>query len=93
MLIDFDGHYHDRRAEFEAAIPDDLKDRVFVIGAKQRPEDLKRELGKSFEDIGMALANDCYAGTEAVWTHEHLKHNDADRQRLIDIVKPILFGT
>src|SRR5262245_17125751 len=32
MLIDFDGYYEERRKEFEAAIPGDLKDRVFVIG-------------------------------------------------------------
>jgi hypothetical protein len=93
MLIDFDGDYNNRFIEFKTAIPADLSERVFVIGAKQTPEDLKREIGKSLEDIGTLLANDCYAGTEIVWTHEHLRHNDPDRHRLINVVKPILFAS
>jgi hypothetical protein len=92
MLIDFDGDYDHRRATFEQAIPGDLKPRVFVLGSKQTPEDLKRQLGKSFEDIGTTLADDCAAGTWDTWSHDHLKHNDADRRRLVEIVRPFLFG-
>jgi hypothetical protein len=51
MLIDFDGRYVDRRKEFDDAIPQDLKQRVFVLGSKVTPEDLKKELGKTFEHI------------------------------------------
>ena len=92
MVIDFDGVYTERRTEFEKVIPDDLRQRVFVIGARQTPEKLKLELGKTYEQIGMSLAEDCHAGTELVWSHEHLKHNDPDRNRLIEIVKPFLLG-
>jgi hypothetical protein len=92
LLIDFDGQYSDRRAEFEQAIPADLKPRVFVVGPRQTPELLRRELGVSFEQIGLSLADDCHADTEIVWGHDQLKHNDADRQRLVQVVKPILFG-
>lgn len=92
MLIDYDGFYNDRRAEFEQAIPDELRPRVFVVGALQTPEILKGELGKTFEEIGMSLADDCYGGTQSVWGHEQLKHNAVDRDRLVAIVKPILFG-
>ena len=92
MLIDYDGQYSDRRAEFEAAIPYDLKPRVFVIGPKKTPEILRQEMGASFEQIGISLADDCNAGTEIVWGHDQLKHNDADRQRLVQVVRPILFG-
>jgi hypothetical protein len=91
MLIDFDGDYGSRRAAFERAIPDDLKQRVFVLGPKQTPEILRKELGRSFEQIGLALADDCHAGTAVVWSHEELKHNEPDRQRLFQVVKPILF--
>ena len=93
MLIDFDGGYANRLAEFEQVIPDDLKERVFVVGTGKTPEDLKKMLGKHFEPIGKSLADDCFAGTETVWSHEQLKHNDPDRQRLVQTVKPILFGT
>jgi hypothetical protein len=93
MLIDFDGQYHKRRVDFDTTIPDDLKQRVFVIGPVQTPELLRKELGKSFEQIGTSLADDCYAGTEITWGHDQLRHNDPDRQRLVTIVKPILFGS
>src|SRR5947209_18812124 len=59
MLIDFDGRIDERRAEFEQAIPDDLKVRVFVVGSKDNPETLKKALKISFEEIGKSLANDC----------------------------------
>lgn len=92
MLIDFDGSYDERRAKFEQAIPDDVKQRVFVIGPKRTPEILRNELGnKSFEQIGISLADDCYSDTETVWGHEQLKHNDPDRQRLVQAIKPFLF--
>jgi hypothetical protein len=92
MLIDFDGYYADRRKEFEDAIPGDLKERVFVVGSKATPEDLKKSLAKNYEQIGLLVADDCFAGTVTIWNHDHLKHNDPDRIRLLSIVKPILFG-
>jgi hypothetical protein len=92
LLIDFDDHYDDRRKEFDDAIPDDLKERVFVVGAKLTPEQLKRELARNYEQIGLLLADDCFAGTAITWDHNHLKHNEPDRLRLVSIVKPILFG-
>lgn len=93
MLIDFDGKYDSKRTECEQAIPDELKQRVFVVGPKKEPEDIRREMGKNFEQIGFSLADDCFARTETIWSHEQLKHNDPDRQRLVQTVKPILFGT
>ena len=46
MLIDFDDRVDLRKADFERAIPDDLKSRVFVVGSKDDPETLKNELNK-----------------------------------------------
>lgn len=91
LLIDFDAQYDRRRAYFEDAIPTDLKDRVFVIGAKENPEILKQTLGIAFEEIGQSLAEDCYHGTTRRWGHDHLKHNNPDRLRLVNLVRPILF--
>jgi predicted ATP-dependent endonuclease of OLD family len=54
---------------------------------------LRNLLGQAFEQIGKSLADDCHAGTETVWGHEHLGHNDNDLARLVAIVEPILFGT
>jgi hypothetical protein len=91
LLIDFDGHIDERRAQFEQAIPDQFKPRVFVVGSKDNPETLKKALNLSFEKIGESLANDCDADTTTLWGHEQLNHNDPDRQRLVQTVKPFLF--
>ena len=91
MLVDFNGDYNNRRAQFENEIPSDLKERVFVIGARETPEELRRELGKSFEEIGMSLADACLKGIDGDWRHDHLRHNDPDRKRLVQMVKPFLF--
>lgn len=92
LLVDFDDHCADRRNHFDEHIPDDVRERVFVVGAKFNPEDLRKELAASFERIGELLAEDCYHGTTEVWGHEHLSHNDADRTRLVAVVKPFLFA-
>jgi hypothetical protein len=91
MLIDFDGHFDERRAKFENEIPDEIKPRVFVVGSKNTPETLKNALNKNFERIGESLADDCDAGTTEHWGHEQLTHNDPDRRRLDQLVKPFLF--
>jgi hypothetical protein len=91
MLIDFDDQVEKRKADFEQEIPDDVKARVFVIGSKHTPETLKKEAKKSFEEIGNSLAHDCGAGTSALWSHEQLSHNEAERERLHQTVKPFLF--
>ncbi len=91
LLIDFDNKYPDRRDRFDKAIPDHLKDRVFVLGVKATPEVLKQSLGKDFETIGNELAENCYKGVDGLWTHDHLAHNDPDRVKLIQSVWTILF--
>ncbi len=93
MLIDFDGFVEERRIEFAKAIPDDLKERVFLVGSRNTPEILRNELSKklNFEGIGRSLADDCDAGTTELWDLEQLQHNDSERQRMLQNVKPFLF--
>ncbi len=93
MLIDFDLEYETRRKHFEEKVPDDLKNRVFVVGPKDEPEVLKKALGGSLEDIGESLAEDCFKRTSDVWGHDHLNHNEPDLQRLLQSVRPIIFPT
>ena len=92
LLIDFDGEFRERRAVFEQAIAEEFKARVFVIGPQLTPERLKGELKKSFEDIGISLADDCRTDAIAYWGHEQLIHNEADRVRWVQIVKPFIFN-
>jgi hypothetical protein len=91
LLIDFD-EQEDRLAYVETKIPSDLKDRVFVLGVFSEPEKLKSDIKKSFEEIGEALATDCSNNTNKLWSHDLLKHNRNELQRMITTVKPFLFN-
>jgi hypothetical protein len=91
MIIDFDGCFDQRREEFENSIPVDIKPRVFVVGPKHTPETIKGALNKSFEKIGESLADECDAGPAGLWGHVQLNHNDPDRRRLDQTVKPFFF--
>jgi hypothetical protein len=90
MLIDFDDQVETRKARFEQEVPKEFRGRVFVVGSKHDPETLKKALNMGFEEIGNSLADDCDAGTAEHWDHEQLRHNDAERQRLVETVKPFL---
>ena len=91
LLIDFDEKGENRRSTCEARIPDDLKPRTFLIGTSDAPEDLKRELNLTLEQIGTALADDCGRDDLGRWTHPHLVHNVAELRRMLPTVHPILF--
>jgi hypothetical protein len=90
LLIDFDGR-PERFQQATARIPQDLRDRVFVLGPANEPEDLKRAGLGSLEGIGKALANDCRADTYGVWEDQQLRHNIPEAQRLRQQVGPVLF--
>ena len=68
LVIDFDGDLG-RLNHVKNSIPDQLTDRVYVIGALNEPEDLRRAALGSYENIGLALAKDCRTGTNTVWGH------------------------
>ena len=89
LLIDFDGQ-QDRLHRANAVIPDNLKDRVFVLGVWTEPEALRAILG-SYEKIGRAIAEDCREDTSPTWGHELLKHNTSEIERMRQQVRPILF--
>ncbi len=92
LLIDFDGH-ESRLAQARSRIPSDLVDRVFILGSLTDPEDLTRSLGRSFEEIGKALAEDCREDADRLWGHELLRHNVSELNRLRQSVRPFLFPT
>lgn len=87
LLIDFDADPN--RSEFvRAQIPQDLSERVFVLGVWTEPEDLT----ESFGTVGRKLAEDCRDGTSATWDKPLFKHNAAEVDRLRKIVRPFLFA-
>ncbi|MBD6619600.1 hypothetical protein FNW02_28220 [Komarekiella sp. 'clone 1'] len=91
LLIDFDED-EDRLIYVKHQIPEDLIDRVFVIGVLSEPEKLRKDINKNFEKIGEALAKDCSNNTDKLWGHNLLKHNKTELDRMILSVKPFLFN-
>jgi hypothetical protein len=90
MLIDFDGR-PERRNHVEHLIPDDLRDRVFIIGVLSRPEKLKEDKRLTFEEIGRELEEDCPRQPDGIWNHDLLKHNAVELDRMWKTLGPILF--
>ncbi|QSV53664.1 MAG: hypothetical protein HEP80_06995 [Dolichospermum sp. UKL201] len=96
LLIDFDDQ-EDRFSYAEGYIPEDLRNRVFILGVKIEPRDLKKDVLKnfqgikSFENIGEALAKDCAENKNELWGHDLLIHNKPELERMILSVKPFLF--
>ncbi len=90
LLLDFD-QCEDRLIYVESHIPEDIKNRVFVLGVQSNPESLKRNIQKSFEAIGESLATDCAENKNELWGHRLLIHNKTELERMIVSVKPFLF--
>lgn len=91
LLMDFDDKPEDRKSFVEREIPEDIKNRVFVLGVRSEPENLRNATGKKFEAIGAALAKDCAENKQDFWMHDLLKHNEPELHRLIEDVRPFLF--
>jgi hypothetical protein len=93
MVIDFDGHFAARMKRFQKAIPDELVDRVFVVGSLRTPEGLKAALNLTLEEIGKRLAQECADGSSDIWGHAQLQHNAPERVRLASVVQQFLIHT
>jgi hypothetical protein len=91
LLMDFDGNPEGRLAYVKNEIPEDIKDRVFLLGVYSEPEKLRNAVGKKFEAIGEALAEECAENKKTFWMHELLKHNEPELNRLFENVRPHLF--
>lgn len=92
LIIDFDHQAAIRLKCIRRLIPDDLNDRVFILGSLSEPEDIKTNLQMSFESVGRSLAQDCVDDTRTVWGHDLLKHNETELDRMIPFIKPFLFN-
>lgn len=90
LLIDFDGDAC-RIDQAKAKVPEQLRERVFVLGTLTEPEDLKADLG-SYEAIGSALAEDCRTSANATWGHELLRHNAAELARMHKRFRDVFFA-
>ena len=89
-IIDCDNHEH-RIAEQLEKIPEELRDRVFILGTHQNPETFRSSVKLSFERIGEVLADECFREEFDVWHHDDLRHIRDEIQRARDVLRPILF--
>ena len=89
IVIDFDGN-KDRFNEALSYIPEDLRERVYILGSADEPEKLSKALKCNKEQIGQLLAQDCVNETQTTWNHSMLAHNVGELQRLLSNVRPFL---
>lgn len=90
LLVDFDEDVN-RRDEMTKDIPGSLIDRVFVIGVRSEPEELRRAGLGSPESVGQKLARECRDETRVVWNHDLFRHNATELERMTLLLRPILF--
>ena len=81
ILIDFDNHL-ERREMAKEYIPENLRDRVFVLGCLSEPEMIRSATGLSKEGLGEALAEACLHGHGDVWENSILAHNQKELARM-----------
>lgn len=91
LLIDFDDDFTNRMQDFKNAIPVDVANRVYVLGALSEAEELKKQTGIKLGPLGQALAKECAGNTTTLWSHPQLQHNQAEINRLNQAVKGFLF--
>lgn len=92
LLIDFDEDSNRLdHSVFDKYIPENLRNRVFVLGTNPEPEKLKSNISGGYEAIGQQLAKDCFEQTNTIWNHDMLKHNHIELTRMKAIVNPFLF--
>ncbi|MEA5419480.1 hypothetical protein VB712_09600 [Spirulina sp. CCNP1310] len=92
LLIDFDKQLQNRLPYIQNQIPENVRDRVFILGVFSKPEKLGSALGKKLESIGEEIADNCEQNSNQFWQHDLLKHNQAELERMIADVKPFLFA-
>jgi hypothetical protein len=81
LIVDFDDDA-DRFDAVRRNIENQYLDRVFILGVKPEPEDLKRALSTSFEAIGKQMAKDCHGGSGGIWDDSRLNHNADELTRM-----------
>jgi hypothetical protein len=93
VLVDFDDT-ETRRADVLREVPNDLRDRIYLLGVWSEPESLQKVLNHlSRETIGETLAQECLNDQEILWTHALLAHNAPELARLRREVLPFLRET
>jgi hypothetical protein len=89
IVIDFDRH-PERLEMARDYIPENLRERVFVLGCLSEPERIREVTGMTKEQLGEALAEACVCGQGDVWNSEMLLHNETELERMKRTICPHL---
>jgi len=90
FLIDFDER-DDRLEKMTSAIPEALRERVFVLGIWKEAEEVTRVGLGTREEVGFKLASECFDEDKDVWNHDMLRHNANDLAKLEARLRQFLF--
>jgi len=85
LMIDFDRDSN-RIDEVKKVIPEELRDRVFVLGVFSEPEDLSKSIRQTEEMIGESLADACLNKVEGLWSNPLLSHNNDELTRMQSLI-------
>lgn len=91
LIIDCD---NDRRriSQIRSRIPEDIADRVFILGSLDEPERLRAAGLGSFEKIGRSIASGCEDDSVDFWMHDQLQHNLEELDRIRQVACSILWA-
>jgi hypothetical protein len=91
LIVDFDGNAH-RGSEIKNQIPEEVRDRVFVVGVLNEPVNLKNSTGMKFEQLGLQIAEGCKDSNIDFWERQELlAHNVDEIRRLSKAVRNLFF--
>lgn len=91
MLIDFDHDFPNRLTHFQNNVPPEVADRVYILGAEDEAETLKRQQKMHLGPLGEQLALECRDQQHLHWLCPQLVHNHPEVVRLSAKVRPFLF--
>ena len=89
-IIDCDEHPKRIEEQLER-IPEDVRDRIFLLGTLEDPQAFKRSVNQSFEKIGIDLADECFRKQFELWRHAHFSHLYDEIDRAAGTLHSILF--
>ena len=98
IVIDFDEVASERLSLVKSRIPPDCIDRVFFLGTKDEPRDLKaaHKLRLTYEEIGQKLASDFSSKDRPendLWQDGHIVHNLDELARLCAKVRKFVINS
>lgn len=82
----------DRIAEQLKTFPAGIRNRIFLLGVNENPQEFKRSTKMHFAQIGEKLADECYKDELDLWNHEMLSYSSIEALRAKNALRELVFG-